>query len=64
VATASGSALAAGGMGVGTSTFIDFDGFINITATGNLVTQYAQNTLDATNTTVQFGSYLEVAKVG
>jgi hypothetical protein len=64
VATASGSALAAGGTGVGTSTFIDFDGFINITATGNLVTQYAQNTSDATNTTVQFGSYLEVAKVG
>ena len=63
VATASGTAIAAGGSGVGTSTFADFDGFINITATGNLVTQYAQNTLDATNLTIQFGSWLEVAKV-
>lgn len=63
VATASGSALAAAGMGVGTSTFVEFDGFINITATGNLVAQYAQNTADATNLTIQFGSWLEVLKV-
>jgi hypothetical protein len=62
VATASGTALAAGGVGVGTNTFLEFNGFINITATGNLVTQYAQNALDATNTTVQFGSYLDVMK--
>lgn len=64
VATASGVALAAGATGVGTSTFLDFEGFLNITATGSLVTQYAQNTTDATNLTVQFGSYLEVMKVG
>jgi hypothetical protein len=64
VATASGTAIAAGGNGVGTATFADFDGFINITATGNLVTQYAQNTTEATNMTVRFGSYLEVIKAG
>lgn len=63
VATASGTAISAGGNGVGTSTFVDFDGFINTTATGNLVAQYAQNTSDATNLTVQFGSWLEVVKV-
>lgn len=63
-ATASGTAIPAGGNGVGTTTFVDFDGFLNITATGNLVTQYAQNTADATNTTIQFGSWLEVLKVG
>ena len=63
VATASGTAISAGGNGVGTSTFLDFDGFINITATGNLVTQYAQATTEATNMTVQFGSWLEVTKV-
>ncbi len=63
VATASGTAIAAGGMGVGTNTFVDFDGFITITATGTLQTQYAQNTTEATNMTVQLGSYLEVRKV-
>ena len=62
VATASGTAIPAGGNAVGTTTFVDFDGFINTTATGNLVTQYAQNTTEATNMTVQFGSWLEVVK--
>ena len=64
VATASGTAIPAGGNGVGTATFADFDGFINITATGSLVTQYAQNTTEATNMTVRFGSWLEVVKAG
>jgi predicted ATPase len=63
VATASGTSIAAGGNGVGTSTFLDFDGFINTTATGNLVTQYAQEVAEATNLTIQFGSWLEVVKV-
>lgn len=63
VATASGTAISAGGNGVGTSTFLDFDGFINITATGSLVTQYAQDTAEATNLTIQFGSWLEALKV-
>lgn len=63
VATASGTSIAAGGNGVGTSTFLDFDGFITTTATGNLVTQYAQETAEATNLTIQFGSWLEVVKV-
>jgi hypothetical protein len=64
VATASGTALAAGGNGVGTETFFDFEGFITTTATGSLQVQYAQNALDATNTTVRFGSFLEVIKEG
>lgn len=64
VATASGTALPASGNGVGTSTFVEFDGFLNTTATGTLVTQYAQNTLEATNLTVQFGSWLQVEKTG
>lgn len=63
VATASASALIAGATGVGTNTFLNFDGFITITATGDLVTQYAQGTADVSNLTVQFGSYLEVMKV-
>jgi hypothetical protein len=64
VATASGTAIPAGGNAVGTATFADFDGFLITTATGNLVTQYAQNTTEATNMTVRFGSWLEVIKVG
>lgn len=63
-ATASGTPIPAGGNGVGTTTFVDYDGFINTTATGNLVVQYAQNTLDATNLTIQLGSWLQVEKVG
>jgi hypothetical protein len=64
VATASGTAIPAGGNAVGTATFADFDGFITTTATGSLVTQYAQNTTEATNMTVRFGSWLEVVKAG
>lgn len=60
----SGTTISAGGNGVGTTTFVDYDGFINVTATGNLVVQYAQNTSDPTNTTIQFGSWLEVVKAG
>lgn len=62
--TTSGTAVPAGGNAVGTMTFVDFDGFLITTATGTLVTQYAQNTLDPTNLTVQFGSWMEVLKVG
>lgn len=64
VATVSGSALAAGGNGVGTTAFFQFDGFITTSATGTLQVQYAQNTADPTNTTVQFGSFIEVIKEG
>lgn len=63
VATASGSAVAAGGNGVGTSTFLNFDGYVTTSATGTLVTQYAQNALEVSNFTVQSGSWLEVLKV-
>lgn len=62
VATASGTAVAAGGNGVGTNTFVDFDGYITTSATGNLQAQYAQNTTEATNMTVQSGSWLQVEK--
>ena len=64
VSTASGTALPAGGNGVGNEAFVLFDGFVTITATGNLVASYAQNTTEATNMTVRFGSWLEVVKVG
>lgn len=64
VATASGSALAAGAVAVGTNSFFEFDGFITTSATGTLQVQYAQNALDATNLTVQFGSFIEVIKEG
>lgn len=64
VATASGAALAAGGNAVGTETFFDFEGFITTTATGNIQVQYAQNAADPTNTTVRFGSFLDVIKEG
>lgn len=63
VATGSGSAVAAGGNGVGTATFLTFDGFVTTSATGTLVVQYAQNTLEVSNFTVQSGSWLEVLKV-
>jgi hypothetical protein len=63
VATGSGSALAVGGNAVGTNTFCMFDGVLTISATGTFIAQFAQNTLDPTNTTVQSGSWLEMLKV-
>lgn len=62
VATASAAPLIMGGNAVGTNTFMDFDGFVTITATGALQASYAQGTSDVSNTTVQSGSYLEVMK--
>lgn len=63
VSTASGTALAAAGLGVGTNTFVDFEGVITLGATtGNLQAQYAQNTSDATNLTIQAGSNLWVMR--
>jgi len=61
-ATASASPLQAGGNGVGTETFFDFEGFITTTATGTLQVSYAQGTSDATNLTIRSGSFLEVIK--
>lgn len=61
-ATVSGTALSAGGSGVGTETFFDYEGFITTTATGTMQVSYAQATSDATNLTIRLGSFLEVIK--
>lgn len=62
-AAASGTAIPAGAVGVGTVTFVDYSGFLTVTATGTLQMQYAQNVADATNLTVRAGSDLTVVKV-
>lgn len=63
-ANASGSALAYGGGGVGTVLMLILKGSVTMGGTaGNLQTQYAQNTSDATSTTVRARSRLEVWRV-
>lgn len=62
-ATASGTAVAYGGAGTGTANtvILRIDGEITMGGTsGNLQLQWAQNTLDATNTVVRTRSRLEV----
>lgn len=60
-ATASGTAIPVGGSGVGTGMKAVMDGEITMGGTaGNLQLQWAQNTIDATNTSVHAGSRLEV----
>jgi hypothetical protein len=64
VQTASGTATPVGGAAVGTRTICTTYGHIVMGGTaGNLQTQYAQNTSDATNTTVRIGSRLLVWRV-
>lgn len=61
VVTVSGNTADVAGAGVGTNTFVDFDGVIILGATtGNLQVQYAQRAADPTNLTVQSGSELWV----
>jgi hypothetical protein len=61
--TVSGTALTAGGNAVGTVTFVQYEGYLVTTGTGgNLQTQYAQNTTEATNMTVRAGSNLWVMR--
>lgn len=61
VVTASGTTASVAAAGVGTNTFVDFEGVITLGATtGNLQVQYAQDTADATNLTIQAGSELWV----
>lgn len=63
-ATASGTAIAVGGLGVGTGTWCKAEGSIDTAGTaGNLQTQYAQQTSDPTNTTVRSRSVLRVYRV-
>ena len=60
-ATASAAALAAGGLGVATVNYAIIDGEITMGATGgNLQMQAAQNTSDASVTTIFTRSYLEI----
>lgn len=65
IATVSVSGTSAdwGGIGVGTITVAKIEGFIVTTAAGNIQFQFAQQTSDATNTTIRNGSYLRVWRV-
>lgn len=59
----SGTGTPFGGIGTGTIITCRFDGYITTTAAGNIQLQFAQNTLDATNTTIRTGSYLRAWRV-
>lgn len=61
--TASGTSSAFGGIGVATVVSIKFEGFITTTAAGSLQLQFAQQNLDATNTTIRNGSNVKVWRV-
>lgn len=62
--TASGTALSAVGLGVGTQSIATFEGEITMGATaGNLQMQAAQNTSDATQSTVSPRSHIEVWRI-
>lgn len=63
VTTSSASSFSFGGFGVGTIAALKFEGFVVASGAGNLVVQYAQNTLDATNTTIRSGSFLRVIRI-
>lgn len=56
----SGTSTQFGGIGVGTIIFAKIEGFIVTTAAGNIQLQFAQQTSDATNTTIRNGSYLRI----
>lgn len=60
VTTASATNFSFGGAGVGTLTFVKFEGRVTTVGAGNLVVQYAQQNSEATNLTVRADSYLEV----
>lgn len=57
---ASGTSTQLGGIGVGTIISAKIEGYIVTTAAGTLQFQFAQQNLDATNTTIRNGSYLRV----
>lgn len=59
----SGSATSYGGIGIGTITACTIEGFIVTTAGGNLQLQFAQQTLELTQTTIRAGSYLRAWRI-
>lgn len=62
----SGASQPFGGIGVGsggTVVIVKIEGFITTTAAGNIQLQFAQQTLDATNTTIRNGSYLRAWRI-
>jgi hypothetical protein len=60
----SGTAIAVGGAGVGTVLMATASGVLTMGGTaGALAVSYAQNSLDATNSTTRAGSRLHVWKV-
>lgn len=60
VITASGTTDSWGGAGVGTGLAVVGTGYLTTATSGNIVVQYAQQNLDATNLTVRAGSRLRV----
>ena len=62
-AAASGSSIQLGGIGVATQVTAKIEGYITTTAAGNLQLQFAQQNLDATNTTIRNGTNLKVWRV-
>lgn len=59
-ASTSGGSIQVAGIGVGTIIYAKMDGFIVTTAAGNIQLQFAQQNLDATQTTIRNGSYLRI----
>lgn len=62
-ANASGTAVAFGGNGVGTTLMVKIEGYIVTTAAGNLQLQFAQNAADPTNTVLRNGCYLKATRM-
>lgn len=59
----SGTSAQVGGIGVGTIITAKIEGYIVTTAAGTLQFQFAQQNLDATQTTIRTGSYLRAWRV-
>lgn len=52
-----------GGVGVGTGTFARITGWLKVTTAGAMTLKWAQNSTDATNTTLQAGSWIRFTKI-
>lgn len=59
----SGTSTQFGGIGVNTIVTCKIEGYITTTAAGNIQLQFAQQNLDATNTTIRNGTNLKVWRV-